>query len=117
MCAFCVVPFTVAASAAGRFQHLAEAQELYERGYREVTLLEPKRRFLQMDQAKDRNPGKFRPFVGNGGPSCPDLRVRFSTSHPKDITNEVLHTIAKYPNISKYIHLPVQSGNSNVWSA
>jgi tRNA-2-methylthio-N6-dimethylallyladenosine synthase len=45
---------------------------------------------------------------------APDLRVRFSTSHPKDITNEVLHTIAKYHNICKYIHLPVQSGNSNV---
>ena len=44
----------------------------------------------------------------------PDLRIRFSTSHPKDITDEVLHTIAKYENICNYIHLPVQSGNSRI---
>jgi tRNA-2-methylthio-N6-dimethylallyladenosine synthase len=44
----------------------------------------------------------------------PQLRVRFSTSHPKDITDEVLHTMAKYPNICKYIHLPVQSGNTRI---
>jgi tRNA-2-methylthio-N6-dimethylallyladenosine synthase len=115
MCSFCVVPFTRGRERSrDAFSILAEAQELYERGYREVTLLGQ-----NVDSYKWTNPEteklvNFAHLLEMVALVAPDLRVRFSTSHPKDITNEVLHTIAKYHNICKYIHLPVQSGNSNV---
>jgi tRNA-2-methylthio-N6-dimethylallyladenosine synthase len=110
-----VVPFTRGRERSrDAFSILAEAQELYERGYREVTLLGQ-----NVDSYKWTNPEteklvNFAHLLEMVALVSPDLRVRFSTSHPKDITNEVLHTIAKYHNICKYIHLPVQSGNSNV---
>lgn len=115
MCSFCVVPFTRGRERSrDAFSVLAEAQELYERGYREVTLLGQ-----NVDSYKWTNPEteklvNFANLLEMVALVAPDLRVRFSTSHPKDITNEVLHTMAKYENICKYIHLPVQSGNSAV---
>lgn len=115
MCSFCVVPFTRGRERSrDAFSIIAEAAELFERGYREVTLLGQ-----NVDSYKWENPetGKvvhFAELLEQTALVHPDLRIRFSTSHPKDITDEVLHTIAKYDNICNYIHLPVQSGNSNV---
>jgi tRNA-2-methylthio-N6-dimethylallyladenosine synthase len=115
MCSFCVVPFTRGRERSrDAFSIVAEARELFERGYREVTLLGQ-----NVDSYKWENPenGDIVHFAGllsmvAGVDRL--LRVRFSTSHPKDITDEVLHTIAAHHNICNYIHLPVQSGNSRI---
>lgn len=115
MCSFCVVPFTRGRERSrNAFSILAEATDLYERGFREVTLLGQ-----NVDSYKWTNPESdelvnFAQLLEMVAKVHPDLRIRFSTSHPKDITDEVLYTMAKYENICKYIHLPVQSGNSRV---
>ncbi len=115
MCSFCVVPFTRGRERSrNAFSIVAEANDLFLRGYREVTLLGQ-----NVDSYKWTNPenGKivdFAQLLEMVAMVHPDLRVRFSTSHPKDITDEVLYTMARNENICKYIHLPVQSGNSRV---
>lgn len=115
MCSFCVVPFTRGRERSrNAFSILAEAKDLFERGYREVTLLGQ-----NVDSYKWENPEtgmvvNFANLLVMIAEVDPLLRVRFSTSHPKDITDEVLHAIARYENICNYIHLPVQSGNSRV---
>ncbi len=115
MCSFCVVPFTRGRERSrNAFSIVAEAQELFSNGYREVTLLGQ-----NVDSYKWENPESnaivsFAQLLAMVADVNPLLRVRFSTSHPKDITDEVLYTIAKYENICNYIHLPVQSGNSRV---
>ncbi len=115
MCSFCVVPFTRGRERSrDPFSIVAEAVDLYERGYREVTLLGQ-----NVDSYKWENPDtgelvRFDNLLEMTALVHPDLRVRFSTSHPKDMTDDVLHIMAKYENICKYIHLPVQSGNSRV---
>ena len=115
MCSFCVVPYTRGRERSrDAFSIVAEAQDLFERGFREVTLLGQ-----NVDSYKWGNPEtgavvNFAQLLEMTARVHPDLRVRFSTSHPKDITDEVLHTMAAYENICKYIHLPVQSGNSRI---
>ena len=116
MCSFCVVPFTRGRERSrDPLSILAEARDLYNRGYKEVTLLGQ-----NVDSYKWKNPetnemeANFAQLLEMTAAIHPDLRVRFSTSHPKDITDEVLFTMAKHDNICKYIHLPVQSGNSRV---
>ncbi|XOV90829.1 MAG: tRNA (N6-isopentenyl adenosine(37)-C2)-methylthiotransferase MiaB [Bacteroidota bacterium] len=126
MCSFCVVPFTRGRERS-RDPHsiVAEAQELFKNGYREVTLLGQnvdsyKWSAEENNKARlEKNEGtkevvNFAKLLEMVAKVHPDLRVRFSTSHPKDITDEVLHTMKKYENICKYIHLPAQSGNSRV---
>ncbi len=109
MCSFCVVPFTRGRERS-RDPHsiVREAQQLVADGYREVTLLGQ-----NVDSYKWEAVG-FADLLEMVAQVSPDLRVRFSTSHPKDITDDVLHTMAKYDNICNYIHLPAQSGNSRV---
>ena len=115
MCSFCVVPFTRGRERSrNAFSILSEAEDLFAKGYREVTLLGQ-----NVDSYKWENPetGKvvtFAQLLEMVAQLHSDLRIRFSTSHPKDITEEVLFTMASYENICKYIHLPVQSGNSRV---
>ncbi len=115
MCSFCVVPFTRGRERSrNAFSIAAEAADLYQRGYREVTLLGQ-----NVDSYKWEHPDtgelvSFAKLLEMVAQVHPDLRVRFSTSHPKDITDEVLYTMAAYENICKYIHLPVQSGNSRI---
>jgi tRNA-2-methylthio-N6-dimethylallyladenosine synthase len=117
MCSFCVVPFTRGRERSrDAYSIVAEAMDLFERGFREVTLLGQ-----NVDSYKWTNPDgsehvNFAQLLERVALVHPDLRIRFSTSHPKDITDEVLHTMAKYENICKYIHLPVQSGNSRILS-
>lgn len=115
MCSFCVVPFTRGRERSrNAFTIVAEAQDLFDRGYREVTLLGQ-----NVDSYKWQHPDTeavvtFAELLEMVALVSPLLRVRFSTSHPKDITDEVLFTMARYDNICKYIHLPVQSGNSRI---
>jgi tRNA-2-methylthio-N6-dimethylallyladenosine synthase len=115
MCSFCVVPFTRGRERSRDvFSIVAEATNLYESGYREVTLLGQ-----NVDSFKWENPetgivADFADLLEMVANIHPDLRVRFSTSHPKDMTDKVLETMAAHENICKYIHLPVQSGNSRI---
>lgn len=122
MCSFCVVPFTRGRERSRDPQSIVrEANELFELGYREVTLLGQnvdsyKWNMTSKGEVKDPNQPtvNFAQLLEMVAQVHPDLRVRFSTSHPKDMTDEVLHTMARYENICKYIHLPVQSGNTEV---
>lgn len=155
MCSFCVVPFTRGRERSrDPFSIVQEAKELFENGYREVTLLGQNVDSYQWNANKVEkvenndltddmntltgdalldalskeselpthrvNAGvanadvNFAQLLAMVAEISPDLRVRFSTSHPKDIDDEVLHTIAKYDNICNYIHLPVQSGNNRI---
>lgn len=122
MCSFCVVPFTRGRERSRDPQSIErEARELFEAGYREVTLLGQnvdsyKWNMTSKGEIKDPTQPtvNFAQLLERVALVNPDLRVRFSTSHPKDMTDEVLHTMARHHNICKYIHLPVQSGHSDV---
>lgn len=120
MCSFCVVPFTRGRERSRDPESIVrEARQLFEAGYREVTLLGQNVDSYKYAPpvAADEEP---RPVVNFANllelvaQIDPLLRVRFSTSHPKDITDEVLYSMAKYENVCKYIHLPVQSGSSRI---
>lgn len=113
MCSFCVVPFTRGRERS-RDPHSVEKEvrELFEQGYREVTLLgQNVDSYNWKNEAESFN---FAQLLEKVALISPDLRVRFSTSHPKDITDEVLYTMKKYDNICNYIHLPAQSGSSRI---
>lgn len=125
MCSFCVVPFTRGRERSRDPETIVkEARDLFERGYREVTLLGQnvdsylwtggglKKENLTIEELQ--NATTFAQLLEKVALVHPDLRVRFSTSHPKDMTDDVLHVINKYENVCKYIHLPVQSGNSRI---
>lgn len=115
MCSFCVVPFTRGRERSrNAYSIVAEATELVENGYKEVTLLGQNVDSYKWENPESKEVVNFADLLEMVALVHPDLRVRFSTSHPKDITDQVLHTIAKYENICNYIHLPVQSGNSRV---
>ena len=115
MCSFCVVPFTRGRERSREPQSIiAEAKDLLDRGYKEVTLLgQNVDSYYWVDETSGQTV-TFANLLEMVALLSPDLRVRFSTSHPKDITDEVLFTMAKYENICKYIHLPVQSGNTRI---
>ncbi|WP_316830296.1 tRNA (N6-isopentenyl adenosine(37)-C2)-methylthiotransferase MiaB [Pedobacter aquatilis] len=115
MCSFCVVPFTRGRERS-RDAHsiIEEAKALFDAGYKEVTLLGQNVDSYTWTSEDGSESVNFAQLLEKTALVSPDLRVRFSTSHPKDITDEVLHTIAKYDNICNYIHLPVQSGNTRV---
>ena len=114
VCSYCVVPYTRGAERS-RDPHtiVREAQELYDNGYKEVTLLGQNvdSYYWKDKENADRNVN-FAQLLEMVAQISPDLRVRFSTSHPKDISDEVIYTMAMYENICKHIHLPVQSGSS-----
>lgn len=114
MCSFCVVPFTRGRERSRNAESIVnECRDLFEKGYREVTLL-GQNVDSYYHAENDAEPVTFARLLETCALVSPLLRVRFSTSHPKDITDDVLHTMAQYPNICKYIHLPVQSGNTRI---
>jgi tRNA-2-methylthio-N6-dimethylallyladenosine synthase len=125
MCSFCVVPFTRGRERS-RDPHsiVAEAQDLFRKGYREVTLLgqnvdsykwsEEENNKARLEKSDAKDIVHFADLLDQVARVSPDLRVRFSTSHPKDITDDVLYTMARHENICKNIHLPAQSGSSRV---
>ncbi|HEY0752007.1 MAG TPA: tRNA (N6-isopentenyl adenosine(37)-C2)-methylthiotransferase MiaB [Chitinophagaceae bacterium] len=115
MCTFCVVPFTRGRERSRDVESIIkECTDLYESGYKEVTLLGQNVDSYYYVPEANGKPVNFANLLEKVALIAPDLRVRFSTSHPKDITDEVLHTMAKYENICKYIHLPLQSGSTRV---
>ena len=125
MCTFCVVPFTRGRERSRDPQSIvAEAQDLFDKGYREVTLLgqnvdsykwsPEENNKVWLEKKGISHTVTFSMLLEMVAQVNSALRIRFSTSHPKDITDDVLYTMAKYENICKYIHLPVQSGNSRI---
>lgn len=134
MCTFCVVPFTRGRERSrSPYSIVQEAKQLYASGYKEVTLLgqnvdsyfwtshpevfslnEYRKAIKRGESLQDYEQVNFAQLLEQVAQIAPDLRVRFSTSHPKDITDEVLYTMQRYDNICKYIHLPVQSGNNRI---
>jgi len=114
MCSFCVVPFTRGRERSRDDKSIvAECRDLFERGFKEVTLLGQNVDSYYFSH-EDGSTVNFALLLEKVALISPLLRVRFSTSHPKDITDEVLHTMARYENICKYIHLPVQSGSTRI---
>lgn len=117
MCSFCVVPFTRGRERSrDPFTIVAEASDLFGKGYREVTLLGQNVDSYKWSHPESGEHYTFAHLLALVAKIHPDLRVRFSTSHPKDMTDDVLRTMAAYENICKYIHLPVQSGSSRILS-
>lgn len=125
MCSFCVVPFTRGRERSrDPYSIVAEAKELFAKGYREVTLLgqnvdsykwtPEENNKARLEKKESSEVINFAHLLQMVAEVHADLRIRFSTSHPKDITDEVLHTMARYENICKFIHLPVQSGNNRI---
>ena len=115
MCSFCVVPFTRGRERSRSAMSIVqEAETLFNDGYREVTLLGQNVDSYHWINEETNEAVTFAQLMEKVALISPLLRVRFSTSHPKDITDDVLFTIKKYENICNYIHLPVQSGSSRV---
>ena len=115
MCSFCVVPYTRGRERSrDPYSIVKEASNLFSEGYREVTLLGQNVDSYNWKAKEGNETVNFAELLEKVALVHPDLRVRFSTSHPKDITDAVLHTIKKYDNICKAIHLPAQSGNSRI---
>lgn len=122
MCSFCVVPFTRGRERSrDPYSIVKEAEDLFRDGYREVTLLGQnvdsykwKPEANVEGEIAGETVVNFANLLEMVAKVSPELRIRFSTSHPKDITDEVLYTMKKYDNICKYIHLPAQSGNTRV---
>jgi tRNA-2-methylthio-N6-dimethylallyladenosine synthase len=109
-CSYCVVPFTRGKERSRDPETiLTEAKELFSNGYREVTLLGQNVNSFQSESGNG-----FAQLLASVAEIDPRLRVRFATSHPKDLSDELLKTMAAYPNICKSIHLPVQSGSDKI---
>ncbi len=127
MCTFCVVPFT-----RGRERSrdpksiLLEIEDLAQRGFKEITLLGQnvdsylwyggglKKDFVKATELQQKTAVDFAQLMSMAAEAHPRIRFRFSTSNPQDMTLDVLHVMAKYPNICDYIHLPVQSGSDRI---
>ena len=127
MCSFCVVPFTRGRERSRDAESIVkEVRELHEKGYKEVTLLGqnvdsylwygggPKIDFKKLSDIQKASSINFAQLLEKVALVSPEIRIRFSTSHPQDMTDEVLKTMAKHENICDYIHLPVQSGSSRI---
>ena len=127
MCTFCVVPFTRGRERSREPQSIMkEIQDLWDNGFKEITLLGQnvdsylwyggglKKDFENASEMQKATAIGFDQLLENVAVTFPKMRIRFSTSNPQDMHEEVLHVIAKYPNICKHIHLPVQSGSNRI---
>lgn len=115
MCSFCVVPFTRGRERSrDAYSIVAECRDLWENGYKEVTLLGQNVDSYYWHHPETGEEVTFAKLMSMVAGINPQLRIRFSTSHPKDITDEVLEVMASHDNICNYIHLPVQSGSTRV---
>ena len=130
MCTFCVVPFTRGRERSREPQSIiAEIQDLWNKGFKEITLLGQnvdsylwyggglKKDFDKASEMQIATAVKFEHLLELVAITFPKMRIRFSTSNPQDMHEEVLHVIAKYANICKHIHLPVQSGSNRILAA
>jgi len=127
MCTFCVVPFTRGRERSRNPDSiLREINELNEKGYKEITLLGqnvdsylwygggPKKDFKKASEYQKLNAKRFSDLLELVASNFPEIRIRFSTSNPQDMTTDVIETMAKYENICNYIHLPIQSGSDRI---
>ena len=127
MCTFCVVPFTRGRERSRNPDSiLREINELSEKGYKEITLLGqnvdsylwygggPKKDFKKASEEQKLSAKKFSGLLDLVASNFPEIRIRFSTSNPQDMTIDVIETMAKYDNICNYIHLPIQSGSNRI---
>ena len=127
MCTFCVVPFTRGRERSRNPDSiLREIDELNQKGYKEITLLGqnvdsylwygggPKKDFKKATEEQKKNSVKFSSLLDLVASSFPEIRIRFSTSNPQDMTIDVIETMSKYKNICNYIHLPIQSGSDRI---
>lgn len=113
-CTYCVVPFTRGKERSRDPQTIInEAKSLYKKGYREVTLLGQNVNSYIWNKGNEKEL-KFHNLLEHIAQISPNLRVRFATSHPKDLSNNLIQIIASHSNICNYVHLPVQSGSSDV---
>ena len=113
MCAYCVVPYVRGAERSRNHESIiSEVKELFDNGYRDVTLLGQNVDSYKWEE--DQSIVRFPELLQKVALVDPLLRVRFSTSHPKDISDDLLHTMARHNNICKHIHLPAQSGSSRI---
>ena len=130
MCTFCVVPFTRGRERGREPQSIIEEiQDLWDKGFKEITLLGQnvdsylwyggglKKDFDKASEMQIATAIKFEHLLETVAVAFPKMRIRFSTSNPQDMHEEVMHVIAKYPNICKHIHLPVQSGSNRILTA
>ncbi len=109
VCSYCVVPYTRGAERSRDWRTIVrEACDCFASGYREVTLLGQNVDSYLFEDVD------FAQLLAKVAEVSPQLRVRFSTSHPKDISDSLVYTMAQYPNICRHIHLPVQSGNDRI---
>ena len=113
-CSYCIVPYTRGRERSREPESiLTELNDLRNRGYKEATLLgQNVNSYSYVDS--DGNATDFPALLEMVAKAASDMRIRFTTSHPKDMADEVLHIMAKYPNIARHIHLPVQSGSNKV---
>ncbi len=114
-CSYCIVPYTRGRERSRDPQSiLNEVNDLKNRGFKEVTLLGQNVNSYSFSEGDDNQIVSFSKLLEMVAVSVPDIRIRFSTSHPKDMTDDILKTVASYPNICNHIHLPVQSGSSRI---
>jgi len=117
-CSYCVVPYTRGRERSRETESiLNEIRVLKEQGYREVTLLGQNVNSYRRDRKDEQNGVDFSRLLELVALEAPEMRIRFTTSHPKDMSDTTLNIIAQYPNICKHIHLPVQSGSSKILKA
>ena len=127
MCTFCVVPFTRGRERSRNPDSiLREIDELNQKGYKEITLLGqnvdsylwygggPKKDFKKATEEQKKNSVKFSSLLDLVASSFPEIRIRFSTSNPQDMTIDVIETMSRHKNICNYIHLPIQSGSDRI---
>ena len=127
MCTFCVVPFTRGRERSRNPDSiLREIDELNQKGYKEITLLGqnvdsylwygggPKKDFKKATEEEKKNSVNFSSLLDLVASSFPEIRIRFSTSNPQDMTTDVIETMSRYENICNYIHLPIQSGSDRI---
>ena len=114
-CHYCIVPYTRGRERSRDVESiLAEVRDLRDRGYKEVTLLgQNVNSYMGHDEATGSDVD-FADLLRRVAETAPEMRVRFTTSHPKDMSDKTLHVIAEMPNVCKQIHLPVQSGSDKI---
>lgn len=112
-CSYCIVPYTRGRERSREVNSiLSEIRDMRDKGFKEVTLLgQNVNSYLYVQDGEQVN---FSSLLEKVALEAPNMRIRFVTSHPKDMSDETLHVIAKYPNICQYIHLPAQSGSSKI---
>ena len=115
MCSYCIVPYVRGGERSrDPYSIVREVEDLFNKGYKEVTLLGQNVDSYFWESESEEEPIKFAQLLEMTAKIDPKLRIRFSTSHPKDMSDEVLYTMAMYNNICNHIHLPAQSGSTKV---